>query len=75
MTAVTIDLPELLAQQIEEQGISQAQLQRIILRFVELYVSNKPAAKTERQPWTNGAEFAGRLLTNNRELFEELAKQ
>jgi hypothetical protein len=74
MNAVTVDFPEGLAQQIEEQGISQTQLRTAILRFVELYVSNKQAGKTEGQLWTSGAEFASRLLTNNRQLFEELAK-
>lgn len=74
MSAVTIDFPEGLTQQIEEQGISQLQLQTVILRFVELYVSDKRANKTSHQTWTNGAEFATHLLANNRDLFAELAK-
>lgn len=74
MNGVTIYFPELLSQQIEEQGISQAQLQAVILRFVELYVNNKQAGKMESQLWTSGAEFASRLLTNNCQLFAELAK-
>lgn len=74
MTAFTIDFPDPLAQQIEEQGISQSHLRAVILRFVELYVSNKPNGKAEPHQWTSGAEFASRLLANNRELFEELAK-
>jgi len=75
MTTLTIELPDALVQQAHARKISPQRLERVIIRFVELYLEEADAAsQTARSTWSDPAEFARRVIANNRELFEELAR-
>jgi len=74
MTTMTIEFPEVLAHHIEDHGISQEQLQVAILQFVRLYVGEQEKQPAKEHSRLSGAEFAKRIIDNNRELFEELAR-
>ncbi len=74
MTTLTIEFPDVLAQKLQTQGVSQEQLKKAIVHFVQLYSSEYDSDQAKTSNGTNGAEFASRLMKNNRELFEELAR-
>jgi hypothetical protein len=76
MSTLTIELPETVGLEIQRRGIPVQQLQKAITSFVEIYVREaKPAWTTSPvSGWSDGAEFARRVIANNRELFEELAR-
>ena len=68
MATLTIELPDALLQQIYARKIPPEQLENAIARFVELYLGESDST------WADPAEFARRVIANNRELFEELAR-
>ena len=76
MTAVTVDLPETLVQQIQEREIPQERLKQIVIRAIESYL-REPGLWSYGFDTSGGAvepeAFARRVIANNRELFEELA--
>ncbi len=74
MTTLTIEFPDGLAQQLQTQGVSQDQLKQAIVRFVQLYLNEYAANPSKHSGLTNGADFANRIIANNRKLFEELAR-
>lgn len=74
MTTLTIEFPDGLAQQLQMQGVSQEQLKQAIVRFVQLYLNEYASNPSKSSGLTNGADFANRLIANNRKLFEELAR-
>ena len=74
MTTLTIEFPDRLAQQLQIQGVSQDQLKKVIVHFVELYLNEYNADQGKAPKLTDGAEFASRMIMNNRALFEELAR-
>ena len=74
MTTLTIEFPDRLAQQLQTQGVSQEQLKKVIVHFVELYLNEYNSNPVKIPKLTDGAEFASRMIMNNRALFEELAR-
>ena len=74
MTQVTIEFPQAVAHDIEQQGVTQEVLQKLIIRFVQHYVKEAKKHSSEKQSWSDGSDFATFMISNNRELFEELAK-
>ena len=74
MSAITVEFSDSLAQQIDEQRISNDQLQTAILEFIRLYVRAHAKRIAENKTNTDGAEFARRIFSDNRQLFEELAR-
>jgi hypothetical protein len=46
-TTVTIELPEALIRQIKGQGISQQQLQTIVIRMIQRYLRDHPSVEAE----------------------------
>jgi len=74
MTTLTIEFPDELAQQLQNRGIPQEKLRDAILTFVQLYISEHDIRSPEQPTLANGAEFAQRMIAENRELFEELAR-
>ena len=76
MASLTIELPESLAQQAQAHGISPQRLEEAIIHFVQIYLEESQDAQLS-SPETgliNGSQFARRVIANNRELFEELAR-
>ena len=82
MATFTIELPDELARQVEDRGISQQRLEKMVLHLVQAYLREwdvSPAdqaapSKTGDFNWGDGETFARRVIANNRELFEELAQ-
>ena len=75
MTVLTIELPEMLAQQIQKHGISPQRLERMFIQFMQAYLREYEAASVPATPTLlEGETFAHQIIANNRELFEELAQ-
>ncbi|MBE7468505.1 MAG: hypothetical protein HS114_05150 [Anaerolineales bacterium] len=78
MATLTIEVPEDLAQQIEQRGFSSQRLEQMFVNFVQIYLQEFD--RQEAQPTVNssglldGATFARQVIGKNRELFEELAR-
>lgn len=47
MSTVTIELPDALTRQIEGKGISQQQLQTVLIQMVQLYLRDDQSAEAE----------------------------
>jgi hypothetical protein len=74
MTVLTVELPEMLAQQIQKRGISSQRLERMFIQFVQAYLHEHEAGSASATPTLfEGEAFARQIIANNRELFEELA--
>jgi hypothetical protein len=74
MATLTIEVPDELEQQMQNQGIPQEELRDAILTFVRLYVSEHDTLSLDQHTLAGGAEFARRMIAENRELFKELAR-
>ena len=74
MTTWTVNLPDNLAKRIETHGITEEDLNAIIIRFIQLYLDENSKSTQNLPLKIGGAEFARQLINNNRQLFEELAK-
>lgn len=76
MTSVTVELPETLSQAIQQRRIPRQRLEGAVISFLEFFVSELDQETTalSAQPWSDGSDFARRVIGNNRELFETLAK-
>jgi len=75
MATLTIEVPDELLQQAQDRQISPQRLQSAITRFVELYLEDaKTSSQPAASPWSDPAEFARRVIANNRELFDRLAR-
>ena len=75
MATLTIELSDVLLQQVHERKISPQRLESAIVRFVELYLEEADSSSQKvNSTWSDPAEFARRVIANNRELFEELAR-
>jgi hypothetical protein len=75
MTTLTIEIPEDLVQEANARNISSQRLEHAVIRLVKEYIREYGAAvKAGEAPWTNSEEFARRVISNNRELFDELSR-
>ena len=80
MGTITIEVPEPLAQQIAAQRVSLDELQAIFQASVELWLVERDRqqadlGKDARLFQDSAIPFARRLIAQNRELFEELARR
>ena len=81
MATLTIELPDELAQQIQGLGIPQERLETVVARVVQEFLREwdetaaSPSGMVESQPtWSDATAFARRVIANNRDLFDELAR-
>ena len=76
MTSVTVELPETLSQAIQQRRIPRQRLEGAVISFLEFFVRelDQEATAPSAQPLSDGADFARRVIGNNRELFEALAR-
>jgi hypothetical protein len=82
MTTLTINLPDDLAEQVQGRGISQQRLENVVIFLVQEFLrefdetlpDNKMPPAVIEPIWTDSQAFARRVITKNRELFEELAQ-
>ncbi len=76
---LTIELPDSLAHQLRGRGISQERLEQVIADFVQELLrewDEAPAGNAASHlPLSDGATFARRVIANNRDLFDELARR
>lgn len=68
---VTIDLPETLLHQIRERQIPEAEIRAVVLAALELWLAERADNTTS----SDAVRFVKELITDNRELFELLAKK
>jgi len=78
-STITLELPEALASQIDEQQVSEQQLQAVLTAMLETWLAQRAGiqeaiAKSGRFS-QSAIPFARRLVAQNRPLFEELAKR
>lgn len=81
MDRMTIELPESVTQELDNRRIPEPQVRAFVVQVVEawLRVKDQPeASNNESRPQSRFAEsavpFAERLVRENRQLFEQLAK-
>ena len=77
---MTIELPESVAQEIEQRHISDGQVRAFVIQVVEAWLrvqsrENVPGSENPASRFAESATpFAEKLVGENRELFERLAK-
>jgi hypothetical protein len=74
MTTLTIELPDTIAQHIRDRKIPPERLEHVILHFVEAYLQENESSGFQNATWSDSKDFARRVISNNRALFEELAR-
>lgn len=74
METLTLELPQTLAQQVQARGISQQGLNGMFIQMVQLFLKESQPEASADSAWPDAAEFTHRLIANNKELFEELAR-
>ncbi|MFN8459588.1 MAG: hypothetical protein U0401_33905 [Anaerolineae bacterium] len=82
MATLTIEVPEDLAQQMQQRGFSSQRLEQMFIDFVHVYLREFDVVPTEKETQSKGASsgqldgvtFARQMIAQNRELFEELAR-
>jgi hypothetical protein len=78
-STITLELPEALASQMDEQRVSEQELQAVLTAMLETWLAQRAGiqeavAKPGRFS-RSAIPFARRLVAQNRTLFEELAKR
>jgi hypothetical protein len=78
MTTLTLDLPEVLTQQLQQRKISEDEIKAVLLATLEIWLSQTTELSGERPVgrFAQSAEaFARRLIAQNRKLFDTLARR
>jgi hypothetical protein len=77
-SAITLELPETLTSQLDEQQVSEQELQAVLTAMIETWLAQRAGRQelaTKPGRFSESAiPFAKRLVAQNRALFEELAK-
>jgi hypothetical protein len=78
-STITLEIPEILALQMDEQQVSDQELQAVLTAMLETWLAQRASwqeaiAKPGRFS-QSAIPFARRLVAQNRVLFEELAKR
>jgi len=74
MSPLTLELPQTLAQQVQAHGISQQGLSKICIQVIQLYMEESQPETSAESALPDGAEFARRLIAENKSLFDRLAR-
>lgn len=80
MTTVTVKIPDHLAAKLTAERVARQQLEAFLVGAVEAWLrrrqgSSEPSASWDGAFENSSADFVERLIEDNRELFEELAKR
>ena len=71
---LTIDLPESLLAQLKERQIPDSEIEAVVVAALEIWLTQQSAVN--KGPFGESARpFVQRLIAENRELFETLAKR
>jgi len=77
-STITLELSEALASQMDEQQVSEQELQAVLTAMLETWLAQRASwQETIAEPGRfsqSAIPFARRLVAQNRALFEELAK-
>lgn len=71
---LTMELPETLLNQFRERQIPEKEIEAIVVAALELWLA-QPQEPTEERFGNSAVTFTRRLVAQNRELFETLAKR
>jgi hypothetical protein len=75
---ITLELPETLTSQLNEQQVSEQELRAVVTAMIETWLAHRAGRQdvaTKPGRFSESAiSFAKRLVAQNRSLFEELAK-
>ncbi|MDX2044970.1 MAG: hypothetical protein SF097_27410 [Acidobacteriota bacterium] len=71
---LTMELPETLTKQFRERRIQEKEIEAVVVAALELWMA-QPQEQSEGQFAQSAMPFARRLIAQNRELFETLAKR
>jgi hypothetical protein len=81
MGVFTIELPQALTEELEVRRISTEQVQSFVVEAIEswLHAQSEVPTRPESQDttsrfWESAVSFADRLIDENRELFDRLAR-
>lgn len=72
--SLTIELPDILTQQVRARQIPEKEIQAIALAAVEIWLAQRET-KEESRFTESAVPFVQQLIANNRELFETLANR
>lgn len=80
MTTLTLELPETVAQQLQQKHIDEKEIKAVALAAVELWLEHlgQPSPSETRQSGRfeeSAVPFIRRLILRNKELFETLARR
>ena len=80
MTTMTLELPDSLAQQLQQKHVSPQLVQSVAVAALEFWLANadelpQDTAQASTRFTESGADFARRLIQQNRALFEALAQR
>ena len=70
----TIELPDSLVEQFRERQISEEELRAVAVAALEIWLADRHATSDGRLS-ESAVPFAQRLIAENRELFEALARR
>ncbi len=71
---LTIKLPDTITRQIQERQISEKEIENVVLATLEIWLG-KPKVKCDDRFTESAKPFIQRLITQNREIFEQRAQQ
>jgi hypothetical protein len=73
-STITLEVPEALALQMDEQRVSEQELQAVLTVMLETWLAQRAGIAKPGRFSQSAIPFAKRLVAQNRALFEELAK-
>lgn len=80
MATLTVELPDHLATEIAAESSAREQLDAFLVGAVEAWLRRRRGSDETSASWdgaftSNATDFVERLIDDNRELFEELARR
>ena len=71
---LAIELPNTLSEEFRARQIPEKEIKAVVVAALEIWMAQQPADKSARFS-ESAAPFVPRLIAQNRELFENLAKR
>lgn len=75
LKTITMELPTTLARRLEEQHVSETELQALFIAVLETWLNERVLGGVSGRFMDSAVPFAKRLIERNRTLFEELAQR
>lgn len=71
---LTIELPDALTEQVRERQIPEKEIKAVVVAALEIWLA-QPEAKNGGRFSESAVPFTRRLIAQNRDLFESMAKR